>query len=228
VCCCALFATDAVAQDKGTEWDVPPSVSADDRRDLLEFAKRLGIADVQRVTAQTGFVNCLTVLIESRPVVEGRRVRSAWSLARQFEGPGCSSPSGDRPSLRVGNWITGLPVAQQWEQWRIHDEGWFIDVNLGPAVGYDAAERIIRTARQKRFVEQCAGDRPGAHDVDDIVDILATEEVVLAEERLADPRKGDYVISATRGSGRGVSGIVVHVRVSAGDVILVGCSSWLG
>src|SRR5262249_35143377 len=141
-----------------------------DRRDILELAIQIGIENPRRVSGSLG--GCFWVRIESQAVVENRRVQSVWGWMRKLQGPDCEPVSGsDAPVRRVGNWLAGVPRAVHDETWRTFDGYWFVDI-VSQDVDYDTVARIIRAARNERFVELCSRDRAGSLDASDIASVM--------------------------------------------------------
>lgn len=204
-------------QQDGVIWEVPEQVTADDRRDIIELARRLGIEQPRAVKAELG--GCLSVGIESRRVVEEGRVTWVRGAARRAQGPGCSPPSAEVPILSEGDWLTGLSTAVPHEAWRIQDGEWFVDL-FSEGVDFETAARVVRIARSERLVERCSEESGSAvaYGADDISAVLPRS--VVPGGRRAASRESR--IAASRGGWGG--GVVAYVRVSAGEVILVGCS----
>jgi hypothetical protein len=210
---CGLSTSFVAGQAGGVEWDVPDTLTADDRRDILEIARRTGIDDPHRIIASPG--SCVTVWFLARPVVEGRRVTSARGGARQVQGNGCPVRSGNGPEVVAGNWRTGLLAAVPVESWRIQDGSWFVDVALGRGVDSETAERIVRAARLGQFVERCRQNRSLRHGPSDISSIALSNSA-------AGRGRGEYHITTSR---RGV-GILVEVRVTSTKVDALECWTW--
>lgn len=96
----------------------------DDRSAITELAQQVGIDDPQLVVAYN-FIDAdhvwPTVKVESRPIVDGRRVISQQLWLRRDKSLGCAHVPMPRRSIRHRNWLT-TGLSQQIVRWRLRWE----------------------------------------------------------------------------------------------------------
>jgi hypothetical protein len=204
------------------EWSIGGgTLGSSDRRDVLKLAKRLGISDPRKVSGAAG--DCPGLLVESRPMVEGRSVRIATAWVFRARGTECLAVA-DKRLTHVGKWYSNSSSSQSSEFWRIQDGTWFADVRRNDMLGYAAVERIVLTVRAKGFVERCAQGSVQQTAAD--ISHIATNE---QREPLDGVEGGDHLIYTTArrpNSMIGYLGLALAVKVTPGDVEFVRCSFW--
>ena len=162
------FVTAASAQSVDVRWVLQQPLSADDQRDILDLAARVGI----RNPGTAGdLVNppCRTISVASHPRVEGYRASTDVVIVRQRTGDGCQLPV--RAGLLVhqgGDWIV---LQSAWnpsraELFRLRDGDWFIDLHLPSNISYDDAEQVIHALRRRTYVDVRQGRAGDITDID--------------------------------------------------------------
>jgi hypothetical protein len=131
---------------------VPATVRRQDRKDILELARKVGIGDPMSVSERF-HLSCV-LYVTSKPVVNGHRVLSQVVGVRPLAGRQCPPLRTDLTYERQGNWIATVYKTNPQEHWRIQDRDWSLDVSLGKGVPYEDAAQIVREIRQKQFIDR--------------------------------------------------------------------------
>jgi hypothetical protein len=216
ICCAAAVFS---AQQNDVIWDVPDTMTAADRRAIVELARRVGIRDPVRVSGDGD--ECPSVRVEARLTERGRNVSSAWAWLKRADHADCTVPDAQLP--RNGRWFSFFETAHPIKHWRIRDGTFFVDVQQN-SLGYELVERIVHVTRSMKWVEQCSGF---SHTASDIWNIHAAPQEELGDH---DPNVGTHWISTKRrptgallGEQRGHT---VIIAMSGPDIQFVRCSTW--
>lgn len=217
----AIAAHPAGWQD-AVDWTIGGgTLGSSDRGDVLKLAKRLGISEPRKVSGAVG--DCPGLLVESRPIVEGRSVRIATAWVFRAKGTECLGVA-DKRLPHVGKWYSNSATSQTSEYWRIQDGTWFADVRRNDTLGFGTVERIVLTVRARGFVEKCA-EGTIRQTAADISHITANEQ----REQLDAGEGGDHLIYTTArrpNSMIGYLGLVLMVKITPDDVEFLRCSGW--
>ena len=130
--------------------------------------------------------------------------------------------------MRSGRWWT-LGHVRREGVWRIHDDGWHIDIELGEGVSYADATKIVRAIRHVKMLNgQSAlpvGPLAGATPTMPTIDANRITSI----ERDTD-RHTRLVVTTTNPRDReadALSGEKVVVEIRNGRVVVVGTGHWV-
>lgn len=210
----------AQSQSDDVVWEVPPEISSEDRRSIVEVARAAGISAPAAVSVPIAS-SCVLLEVESKPVVVGNRVLSTVLAIRQKHAPGCRPFRNEGDLKQRGNWVAFLSAInpRQEERWRIRDDDWHIDVRLTADVPYGDAVMIVRAIRLKQLVDRRPPRRASAE-----IRYIDPSRIsgISTGIRSASPSipRQYWVGEVTTGAGRGGGGYILVVRIHDGLVEL--------
>src|SRR5262245_37976327 len=132
-----LVLTLYASQDIQTEWQGNATVTAADKNAILALAKQLGIEHPQTISFGSFLpTGCPFVLVQSPVTQDGYRRTWRELLLRNRKWPSCFDVPKTATVKRVGQWIASNAQLSNEEEWRVEDQGWYIDVRAGADISY--------------------------------------------------------------------------------------------
>lgn len=138
------------------EWLRDDGFSRADRREILEAATQAGFTDIRKVSKRWHRpLDDHHALVESAKTVTGRRVTwTALIVCSEIDQDHCDRDRGERPWIRVGDWITSVGSIDQEERFRVFDGSWYCDVDLGDGVTDPVADLIVTAIHRRVLVNR--------------------------------------------------------------------------
>jgi len=195
-------------QSPSIEW--PASVTAAEKTQLLELAKRAGIDRPKEITTQLIHMplGCEAIEVRSDVTVDGNR--RSWTqvwIGNQDKQYYCTG----RPQApSVGAWVIETDA---WTAvtWRISDGEWQRDVFL-QGVPYEVAAKLVLAMKRHTFVDRRKANERRIEPMN-----------AVDNEATVSQSHGKYEVM----SGRGGSGFIAELSIEGKDVVLLSVATWI-
>jgi hypothetical protein len=207
----------AARQSAPIEWKLEETVTAADRKDILQLAKEMGIDAPREVISVHGLPgDCRWVSVESA-IVESGNQRTWYYVEIRPPGSRCLIvPTGVK---KVGRWTALRPELGKYEEWRIRDKEWHIDIHLGAGVPFNDAELIVLAIRRGELKNRLSQPTCELNSNSSLKQINADRI-----SRIEKGWQGERSYKVTTGYA---GGFILSVEISDSGVELSSCVPWL-
>ena len=205
-------------QGIGPEWREASSVTTADKDAILKLAQSFGIDHPRTVSFDSMLPSgCPFVRVESP--VEERDYRRTWRelLLRNRKWPRCFT---ERRSKRVGQWVASNAQLSTVEEWRIEDQGWYVDLRPGAGVSYEDVKLMVRAIHRGELINRLPRSVGPIQLNATLPNIDFDEFTTIEKSSGAAPRS--YEVRTGK-----VSGLVFNLRIVDDKVELLSYGSWL-
>jgi hypothetical protein len=215
-----LMLTLYASQDIQTEWQGDATVTAADKNAIITLAKQLGIEHPQKISFDS-FLPSLCPYVRVRsPVVEDGYHRT-WRelLLRNRKWPRCFDIPRKATVKRVGQWIASNAQLSNEEEWRVEDQGWYVDLRPGPDISYGDVQLIVFAVRRGQLVNRLPTSIGPILLNSELPDIDPNDITSIEKSNLG-PRM--YRVRTGK-----VAGLTLDIRIVGDQVELHSYSSWI-